>query len=370
MSTLEGLFTNDARSSRPGPEEAQGREEHDLEQVVGARRSAAPSTRVHADTARLLALVDAAEKAPGPAPLAAGEAGRATPRRGARRIDWISVSAATLAVTVVLGTLGFAGVQMANASPAATAAQALEEDEAALASAERGMTAAVDRLSAEIASGASQSTTTRSVIQGLEESIAEPDAQAAALAAVDAYAAALAGVVLPEVPQAFAPADVDEDSLTEVAAALDEVRERSAAVDDAVIEIRALRAAVDQNATTYRQALDVFAATFAARAALEVEENSSAGQELRDAVTAAAAALTTVPLDEAAGHQALAAYQEAVLALRREGERARIEAEAQAERARNAGGRGGQGAEENVDGSTTPPDETTPTDPGTDSPQP
>lgn len=366
MSTLAGLFANDERARRADVDAGGDDAVRTLDHVVGPRRQTTPPTRVNVDTTRLVALVDAAERDTSPAafaPSAATSKGRRRPRR----IDWINVSAAVLATVVVVGTVGFAGVQAAGASPAAVASQALDEDRAALASAEQGMNAALERFTTEVTTGETQAAAARSAILGLDETVVDAAARSTVVAAADSYIASLGGVVLPALPEPYTATEVDEESLTAVAAALDEVRERSAEVDDAVTEIRALRTTVEQRGTVYLQALTTFAATFTARAAIEVDENPVADQEFRDAVIAAAATLATAPLNEASGQQALTAYQDAVLALRDDDLRARIAEEEQREAENNFnnnnnGGGGEQGGE--GDGGTTPPAET-PTEPVT-----
>ncbi|WP_091230744.1 hypothetical protein [Microbacterium sp. 3J1] len=359
MTTLEALFAHDQRTARvdDGIRRDDGSA---LAEVVGPRRQATPPTRVNTDTTRLVALVDAAER--DASPVLSGAPGAPTKgRRRIRRIDWINVSAAVLALVVVVGTIGFAGVRAASASPATVASEALAADRAALASAERGMNAALERLNTLIADGKAQATAARTAIAGLDETVVDSAARSAAVAAADAYLASLDGVVLPPLPEPYAAASVDEESLSAVAAALDEVRERSAEVDDAVVEIRNLRTSVEQSSTGYLQALSAFASTFPARAAVEVDVNSSAEQEFRDAVTTAAASLAGAPLNEAGGQQALIAYQDAVLALREDEERALIEAE---ERAAIENDRGNRG-ESDGDSGTTPPATETPVDPTT-----
>lgn len=357
MSTLAALFGTDQRVTRADLDAERTDTARGLEEVVGPRRQEAPPTRVHADTSRLVALVDAAERDSG-RPVFVPAVAKGSRRRRPRRIDWINLSAAVLAGVVVVGTIGFAGVQAAGASPASVASQALEEDRAALASAEQGMNAAVERFTTEVNTGEAQAAAARGAILALDETMIDTAARTTVVAAADAYIASLQGIVLPALPEPYTATDVDEESLTEVAAALDEVRERSAAVDDAVTEIRALRTSVEQSGTVYLQALSAFASTFPARAAIEVEEYPVADQEFRDAVTAAAATLATAPLNEASGQQALTAYQDAVQALRDDDLRARIAEEERRQAQNNNNGNTGGG--DQGDGGTTPPVTETP----------
>ena len=369
MRTLAGLFANDERARRAdvdaGGDDAGGDDAvRTLDHVVGPRRQTTPPTRVNADTTRLVALVDAAERT-GTTAAFSPSAASAKGRRRVRRVDWISVSAAVVAAVVVGGTAVFAGVQAAASSPAAVASQALDEDRAALASAEQGMNAALERLSADVATAETAATATRAAIVGLDETAVDPGARSTLVTAVDAHLTSLADVSLPATPEPYVATEVDEESLSAVAAALDEVRERSAEIDETVTEVRRLDAVVVENDAAYLEALRTFAATFTARAATEVEENPAADQEFRDAVTTAAAAVAAAPLNDASGQQALIAYQDAVFALRDDDLRVRLEEEQRREFENNSGG-GDQGGDEG----TTPPDEgtTDPTPPPSDSP--
>ncbi|MGV2903714.1 hypothetical protein ACNPM4_18745, partial [Microbacterium sp. AGC62] len=183
----------------------------------------------------------------------------------------MTLSAASLAVValVVAGTVG--GIQMATASPAASAVESLEADEAALLNAHQSLKTAQDRLIADIDAQTAEVAPLRSALTGTSTApdpaggaddapiaVTDAAALATALAAVDAYASGLAAITVPELPAEYARADIDEDSLVEVGGAIDGVQERLVAMDDATAEARAVRERFDALRPTADVAVDAY----------------------------------------------------------------------------------------------------------------
>lgn len=368
MTGLADLFEAEPRvaeSATPSDPDAASRK---LDRLVGMRREANPPVRVNIDTLGLIAMVDAAERDAAPIALSAGKASQGSRRRrSGRRVDWINVGAAAVAAVVVVATAGFAGVQAANASPAAVAVQALEEDQAALASAERGLAAGIERASTTVSDGLADAASTRESIVDIDETMLDAEARTTVLAAIDDYSEALEDIDIPALPEPHALGSVDEESLDAVASAIDEVRERSAVLDEMSAEVRELRSRADGAGTRYLQALTAFAESFPGRADAEIEANPNALQEFRDAVASAGDTVETAPLNDDAGRTALAEYEDAVRALRDDDERARIAVEnaQQAERDAIQQEIDNQAPQEPVEEEPEPtdPDETEPTDP-------
>lgn len=366
MSTLDDLFAGDRRTPSAARDHGATAFSAKLEHLVGEPRRESPSVHGDAETLRLREMVAA--------PLVAGAAdGGSLPRastaplrrgRGRRlRIDPVNAIAAALAVAAVVGAAGFAGIKGASASPAETAAEALREDKAALASAEQGLEAAAGRLDAQTSSENEMAAATRAALVELDGTIVDPVARDAAVAAADAYIGALRTLEPPALPQPSPPSPVDTGSLPEVAAAIDDLRARAGLVDEALTQVRLLRATAESHRSPFIQALRSFAVGFTDRAESEVRANPAAALEFRDAVTAAGVRVSTAPLHEPDGQEALIAYEEAVWALRADDRRERLEVE-QAQR-----GQRDQGAEEQVTDPSTPPEDETAPESGTE-PQP
>lgn len=362
MSPLDDLFENDRLASDAPRVPQTGATAQKLENLLGAHRRVSRPVRAHDDTPRLVHMVETADSGRPRVVTEVPTAGTRRRRRPRVRIDRLNALSAVIAVVVVVGAVAFAGTKAASASPADIAAQALAQDENALRSAQQGLDAVVERLTSDIATGLTEAQSTRTAVLALDENMVEGEGRSAVLAATDAYEATLGAIVVPEVPEVYEHPDIDEESLVDVAAALDEVRARSAAMDDSVTAIRALRAQVEADRVIHRQALSVFAASFVALADAEVARYPEADDELQEAVILAGSAVASSPLYEQSGQQALSAYQEAVRALRDDDRRARVEAE-QAER--QADRRTGD------QGAVDPGEETEPvTDPEGGSPQP
>ncbi|WP_417510426.1 hypothetical protein [Microbacterium sp.] len=306
-----------------------------LAQMLGGARSAAPSRDTRTDTVRLSAMVNSAVANSSPlggvfsTPSAAQKSGRAKKPRGHRRLDWLNLSVGAVAAVAVAGTALFAGVQVANASPAADAVHVLTGDEAALASAETGVTASRERLQERIETakaGVDPVLVSLNALRPLGEQISVVDVAAldTVVASAESYRSALGEIELVEPPAPYSRRGVDEESLSSVGSAIDRVRERVAVVDATAEKLRADRSSVDALTDTYQAQLASFAARFPAAAIAEVEANEVAGEEFRSAVTAAAATVAATPLDGATGAPALTAYRNAVIALRDEDVRVRI----------------------------------------------
>lgn len=344
-----------------------------LREMIGEPRQSRAAATSDADARALADMVQAAARTAVPVGAGSGEPSRSK-KRARRSVDAVTLSAAALAVVslVVAGTVG--GIQMATASPAASAVESLEADEAALLNAHQSLKTAQDRLVADIDAQTAEAAQLRSALTGTSTApdpagelddapLAVTDAAAltAALAAVDAYASGLAAITLPELPAQYARADIDEDSLVEVGGAIDGVQERLVAMDDATAEARAVREKFDALRPTADVAVDAYAASFVPAAAAAITRYPDGEESLRTAVTDAAARVAAADLWTAEGRSALAAYRDAYVALAADQLRFEIERE---QREDMNQWQPQQQQQQQGDGNQTPPTEGS-TDPGT-----
>lgn len=309
-----------------------------LEALVGRSREQSRTRKAGADAVNLVNLVDSAvvNSSPTAMYVDAPTNAKLKKSRGHRRIDWVNAIIAGVAVVVVAGTAVFTGVQVANADPAADAVEILASDEASLAGAEKSLATSTTRLERSIATGLSESALIRTALGELAATeTADPVALTGAVQAVDAYRAALDVAVVPAMPAPYVRGRIDEDSLASVADAIDTVQESSMALDDASLELRTARAAVDALNAAYTGQLATFAESLTAYATAENDTHPVADQESRDALTAEAEAVAATPLNGAAGGTVLNAFRAAVLALRADDLRVREIEERERERSRN-----------------------------------
>ncbi|MEW1961043.1 hypothetical protein AB0269_01115 [Microbacterium sp. NPDC077644] len=332
-----------------------------LEALVGPRRQADAPLGAGRDAVRLAAMVESAAVNSSPALVSPGflKSAKQKKVRGHRRIDWLNVGAAAVAIVVAVGAATFTGVQMASASPTAGAVQILKSDESTLAGAEQAAGAAKTRLEETISTELADAAALRTALGGLAETeeqpaAADPAALSTVTQAVDAYTTALGEIAVPELPAAYERGKVDTDSLQSVGDAIDRVQESSDTVDAAAEQLRTARARVDELTAGFTQQLAAFAGSFAGHAEAEVEEYPVAEQEFRDAVAAAAATIAATPLNTPEGAKTLTAYRDALIALHDDDYRARVAEE----EARN----------NQQNNNWTPPATQEPTDPGTTDP--
>lgn len=302
-----------------------------LEALVGPARRAEAPLGAGRDAVRLVAMVESAAVNSSPALVSPGFLKSTKQRkvRGHRRIDWLNVGAAGVAIVVAVGAAAFTGVQMANATPTAGAVQILETDEETLAGAEQAVDASRTRLEEGIQAGLADASAVRKAVAVLAETEDQPrtaDAEALAkiIRSANAYTKALGEIVVPGAPTLYERGNVDTGSLQSVGDAIDRVQESSDAVDAAAEEVRTARAKVDELAATFTKRLAAFAASFAGDAQAEAEAFPVADQEFRDAVIAAAAAIEATPVNTPEGAKALRAYRDAVIALHDDDYRARV----------------------------------------------
>ncbi|GEK86236.1 hypothetical protein GCM10007198_03660 [Microbacterium aerolatum] len=345
-----------------------------LEALVGAPRRADAPLDEGRDAVRLVAMVEAAAVNSSPTLVSGGFLKNAKQKkvRGYRRIDWLNVGAAAIAIMVAAGAATFTGVQMASASPTQGAVQILRADESALAGAEQAAAASKARLEEAVQTAATDAAALRTALGVLAETEEQPaTADSTALAtvtqAVDGYTTALGEIVIPEVPAAYKRGKVDTGSLQSVGDAINRVQEASVEVDAVAEQLRAARASVDALTATFTTQLATFATSFAGHAQTEIDEYPVAEQEFRDAVTAAADAITATPLNTPMGATALAAYRDAVIALHDDDYRARLEEEAERESQHQNNWQSPPASEEPTDPGTADPRTT---NPGTTNPPP
>ena len=365
MSTLAGLFDDDRatrdeilRPAREMPSDA------GLAAMLGGdgpgggprREAQAPVD----DTAQLVRLVQSAAADAAPVVLSGGAKAKKS-TRGHKRTDWLSVVAAVLAVAVVSATAVFGGIQIASASPAADALQSLAADEAALVNAQQSLSATAARIEADVTAGREDAARLEPALVAVEGYSDEP-ARAAAVQAVRDYLAGLDALVLPEPAPAYSRPALDEDSLADVGAAIDDVQALSAELAEPTERMQALRATVTALRDRFVAQIAAFGATFPAWAQTVVDENDQADQSFRDALTTAAAAVPTGQAGGLLGIEAMLVLPPLVEALREDHQRVLDEIAAEeADAGRGSGGGSGWW----VDPGAPPTDPgAVPTDPG------
>ncbi|WP_205814351.1 hypothetical protein, partial [Microbacterium sp. K35] len=150
------------------------------------------------------------------------------------------------------------GIQAATASPAASALESLQADEASIQNAHQALTSARDTLVADIGTQTAEATALRTAIVDTATvpdpasssdddviAVADPALEEAAVAALDGYLAALAAVTVPALPAEYRRAEIDENSLVDVGQAIDDAQGDLDALDQATAEMRTIRTAFD-----------------------------------------------------------------------------------------------------------------------------
>lgn len=317
MTVLADLFTDERPRARVRSPRAEGAQ---LEALLGGRRQAPAHHDLDADTERLRALVEEASVTAVPASAAATAPARPSARRRRRR-DGLTVAASVLAAIAVAGAAALGGVQVATASPTSSALATLTVDEAALANASVAYGEARTRLATAIEEGlddAAQAQAAFADLFGYTDETLRSDAVVAA----DAYSTALEEITLPEATEPYARPYIDVDSLPEVGAAIDSVRDASMELSERLADLRVQRNAVSALADDFQGPLAAFRASFPASAAAVNAQNPGAQQSFRDAVLAAADAVSSGRI----GASAMLAYRDAVDELRADQLRAEDEA--------------------------------------------
>jgi len=361
MNSLADLFTDDRRSSDDAARVTDAAvDDRRLASLVGPPRVQRSSPSPADETARLTALVDEAARSASPVQIAGAGGAPKMPRRGHKRTDWLNVSFAVLAVAVVAVVGVFGGIQLANASPAASALRALSVDEASLANGEQAIQSGITRIDTLATEARAEADSVEPALTAIEGYVDEP-ARTAAAQAIANLRAGLDAVEPPAMPEPYArPAGLNTDDLAEVGAQIDVVRERSDAITGLTEEVRTVRGQVVALREAFVGSMAALGATFPTAAEAEIEEYGQADQSFIDAVAAAAAA---VPAAQAAGGLGVAemsAYPALVDALRLDHERAiaeiLAEREAERENANNNSGGGftnpGTGGGGNTGGDT------------------
>lgn len=383
MASLHDLFPDGPRVR--GDEQIALDDHHTMrrfEQLFGPRRDPFADGRVSTDAGELTRMVDTAVADKTPLDMSAYLA-PATGARRKRKVDVILLTASALAVVGLATTATVGAVQLATASPATSALQSLQADEAALQNAFQSVTSATDRLVTEIEAAAQDAAKTRQAIVDTSSApnpfleideaaqplqIADPAALVTVLAAIDAYTAGLSAVVVPTPPAEYERRTVDEESLADVAAAIDSAQQQLVEIDTAMAALRATRTEVQTLKTSYTQALQGFASSFPVAAAVTVAAFPDAVEALRSAVTAAAGQVAASDLALPSAATVLARYRDGVVALATDQvrvERERIDAERR-EQNRGTGGQAPPSAPEPTQPPPVEPDP--PVDPPVDPP--
>ena len=294
----------------------------DLADLTGQRSTSAAAER-GADLATLVGSpttrtrVDAGWMAPedaqvGRRPLFGG-------RRKAGAVNILSVVAATIAVVALVGTASFAVFQRATANPADDAMVSLREREAELQNDLQALQTADDLYSTSVADAQSRAESAGGVLSGLTGRVAA-EAVGAAESARTTLLATLAETAEIPVPQ-YSRAPLDEESFEDVGSAIDDVREARDEVPPLMASVRAARATVVSAVAAFDLQLRNLGAAIETGAAQEVARNTAAPDDLRAAVTDAAARVRAAQSTGSDGLSEMPGYATAVDALRAENER-------------------------------------------------
>lgn len=390
MSTLDDLFPDGGRRT---PEQVTSDDHHSsrrLDELFGDRRADLDKTHRASDRPELVAMVNQAAAAAARTHAAVTPALPDNRRRG-HHIDFLNVGLAGLAVLALAAAGLVGGVQAANASPADDALRVLTADEKTIESATAGLESAGAKVADAIAEADASAAALPDTLEAVGEApdpadippgeseapadagtipIADAKALAAVLAAVTAYRSQLAAFALPTLPDAYDRKAFDEESLTEVASAIDAAHLHLTKLDDATAAVRTLREEVQARADAFDAQLTTFAATFVPTANTAIEGHPDARSKSRDALTAAAQAVAASDLKTLEGAAALQTFRTAMVDLvadqvyqdrvREEEQRRQEEEQRRREQQQN------RPSNPNPDPSPSPTPTDTPVDPGTD----
>jgi hypothetical protein len=347
MTALSDLFPDGPRAGASGG--ATLDDHHTvwrLREMIGEPRDVRGVARPIADTDELIRRVEAASKNAAPVAVDAGHAVRPA-KRQRRRFDPLTTIAGSLAVVAVLTAATVGGVQMATASPAASSLTALEDDEAAIQNGLQSLTTTRDRIVADVEAQTADAALLRGALVSTSSApdpasdadavieVTDPAALAPALAALDAYAAGLAAIAVPALPAEYSRGDIDEESLEDVAGAIDTAQERLLALDAATADMRAIRTELDALRPPAEAAVATYAGTFAGAAEAAKDRYPDADEALHVAMAEAAAGISATGLWGPAGEAALARYRDAFVAVAADQLRVDIEREEEREREQN-----------------------------------
>lgn len=330
MRTLADLF--DDRT----PVDTVSTHDHDRErarfaEVVGPPRTAARRGVPADDTSTLIAMVDQATRTVSPTRVAGSASTGVASKRGTKRIDWINVSAAVVAVVVVIAVSAFAAIQFVNSDPAESAVRSLSADEASLANAEAVAGASITRINEQIDEARSQVDAVLPALRTVKDYVDEASFERASDAVID-LRTALDEVDVPEAPVMYQRPEIDTGDLGAVGAQIDAVRERSGALPALNERIRAARESVVGAQEAFATAMRELGSTFPAAADAEVAENIEAEAVFVDAVQDGAAAVVAAQESGQLAVREMAAYPALVDALREDHARAIAEILAERER--------------------------------------
>lgn len=324
MTTFAQLFPQGPRSEAASSAFDDHHTVRRLTEMIGDPRDEFDMTRPRSSAERLSKVVE--EALVDAAPTVIQTPRSSAKKRRRRRFDPLTVIAASVAVVALAAAGTVVGVQTANASPADGAMQSLRADEAMIQNSEQSFTTSHDRLATTLTQGAADAAALRAAVDGarVTQDLRAEDATVAVLdaeladqlvAELDRHIAALQGVALPDAVNPYRRGDLDEDSLAEIGGAIEAAQEQIELLDEATMQLREQRIAVDALEAAHRTKLEGLAASFTDAATQVLEVNEDAEPEFRDAVTAAAAGVVTSGLGGTAGVAALTAYRDAVIAL-------------------------------------------------------
>ena len=326
MTALDELFPDGRRAEHGRSAAPAASSDARLRALVGDPRSRSPRPAALTDTRELARRADAAARSAVPFAALAPAATREAPRRR-RRPDLLSASAAGLAVVAVATAVTVGGIQAATASPAVSALETLQADEATIQNARQALTASRDGIVADIGTQTADATALRAALldtatvpdplggEGEVLDVTDPALRQAAVTALDTYLAGLAAIEVPAAPAEYRRGELDEDSLVEVGSAIDGAQEYLDALDGETAALRAVRTKLDGLRPAADPALAAFAASFGPAAEAATGERPGAEEAFRVAVTQTAAAAAAADPWTAEARTAYAAYRDAFGAL-------------------------------------------------------
>ncbi len=364
MRTLADLFEDRAPIDDTAPRVDHAAEQAKFHEMVGPPRVGVRRGTPRDDTMALVDMVERATLSVSPVRVAGASDAVKASKRGTKRVDWLNVSVAILAVAVVAGVSVFAGIQIAKSSPAAAAVRSLAADEASLANGENAVRAAAARVDELIGQSKERAATLGPALDAVSGYV--PDEAINELrGAISGLGKELDSIEVPDVPAVYERPVIDTDDLRAVGAQIDAVRERSGALQSLTDDIRAVREKVVAAGDGFDAKVRSFGEAFPGAAEAEIAENVEADPSFIDAVDAAAAAIVEQQAAGSLAVEEMAAYPALVDALRADHARAIAEILAEQERLaeierqnnlNNGGGSGGA--------PTNPTDPTDPVVPG------
>lgn len=241
--------------------------------------------------------------------------------RRAGAVNYLSIGVAVIAIVALVGTATLALVQRTTANPATVAAVSLREREAELSNEIAELRTASSLYDAAVKEARALAEVSAPVLAGLQGRL-----NAASLLVADSSRSALLQSVAAAVPVSvpeYRRGAIDEESLADVAGAIDRVRVARESLPALVANARDGRSQVMAAISAFRLELSNLGAAMEAEVQTLLADNDFAEATLAAAVTDAAARVIDAQQAGGDGLAQMSAFGPAVDALRADNERAR-----------------------------------------------